>query len=69
MEELIVTKDELVAMFEHEELKDDSHGWLLNGMEVEIIAIHDADPKYVQNVTNAQYYKIVPKLANSSFTK
>jgi len=61
MEELIITKDELVVMFEHEELKDDNLGWLLNGMPIDIIAIHDTDPKYLQNVTNAQYYKLVPK--------
>ena len=61
MEDLIITKDELVMMFEYGELKDDNDGWLLNGMKVEIIAIHDTDPKYIQNVTNAQYYKLIEK--------
>jgi hypothetical protein len=62
MEDKIITKDELVSMFEHGELKDDINGWLLNGMPIEIIAIHEADPKYIQNVTNAQYYKLVQKI-------
>jgi len=61
MEELIITKNELVVMFERGELRDDTKGWLLNGVQVDIIAIHDTDPKYIQNVTNAQYYKLVPK--------
>ncbi len=61
MEDLIVTKDELVTMFEHGELKDDNDGWLLNELKIDIIAIHDTDPKYIQNVTNAQYYKLVEK--------
>ncbi len=48
-------------MFENDELKDDNHGWLLNGLEIQIVAIHDTDPKYIQNVTNAQFYKLVEK--------
>ena len=61
MEELVITKDELVIMFESGELKDDLEGWLFNDMPVEIIAIHDTDPKYIQNITNAQYYKLILK--------
>ena len=61
MEELIVTKEELVTMFENEELKDDNNGWLLHGKEVSIVALHESDPKYIQNITNAQYYKLVLK--------
>jgi predicted metal-dependent RNase len=63
MEELIITKDELVVMFENQELKDELDGWFLNGMPIEIIAIHDTDPKYIQNVTSANYYKLVPKIS------
>jgi len=61
MDEIIVTKEELVILFERDELKDDNEGWLLNSMPVQIVAIHDTDPKYLQNVTNAQYYKLVQK--------
>ncbi len=61
MEDFIVTKEELIRMFEYEELKDDNSGWLLNGINVDIIAIHDSDPKYLHDVTSSQYYKIVYK--------
>jgi len=61
MDDLIVTKEELVSMFEHGELRDDNEGWLLNSLRIDIIAIHDTDPKYIQNVTNSQYYKLVEK--------
>jgi len=62
MEDLIVTKDELVNMFALGELKDDNSGWLLNGMPIDIVALHDTDPKYITDVTNAQYYKLVGKI-------
>ncbi len=61
MEDLIITKDDLVRMFESKELQDDNYGWLLNGLHVEIVAIHESDPKYIHDVTNAQYYKIIQK--------
>ncbi len=48
-------------MFESEELKDDNQGWLLNGIYVDIVAIHESDPKYLHDVTSAQYYKIIIK--------
>ncbi len=59
MSDLVVSKEELLNMFEREELKDDSKGWLLNGMKVEIVAIHETDPKYLHDVTDAQYYKLI----------
>jgi len=61
MEDLIVTKNELVSMFDSGELKDTSDGWSLNGLLIEIIAIHDTEPKYIQNITNAQNYKLIFK--------
>ena len=61
MEDLIITKEELVRMFESGELKDSNEGWLLNGMYVEIVAIHETDPKYLHDVTSAQYYKLIKK--------
>jgi hypothetical protein len=61
MEEQIVSKDELVEMFSLGVLEDNEQkGWLLYGEEVQIIALHEVDPKYVQDVTNAHYYKLVP---------
>ena len=61
MEEITLSKDQLVELFEIEKIKDTQDGWLyLDSILVNIIAIHDKDPKYVYNVTNAEYYKITP---------
>ncbi len=61
MEEQIVSKDELVEMFSLGVLEDhETKGWLLYGQEIQIIALHETDPKYMQDVTNANYYKLVP---------
>lgn len=61
MEEIIVTKAELVEMFEKHTLEDGKKGWLMKGKVVEIIALHEIDPKFLQDITNAKYYKIIPK--------
>ena len=61
MEELIVTKDELVEMFETEKLKDTGNSWLMDGKEVDIIALHDVDPKFLQDISNAKFYKLISK--------
>lgn len=61
MEELIVSKDELVAMFEDEKIVDSGRGWMMDNKEVEIIALHDIDPKFLQDITNAKFYKILVK--------
>jgi hypothetical protein len=61
MEEQIVSKDELVEMFSLGVLEDDeARGWLLYGQEIQIIALHETDPRYINDVTNANYYKLVP---------
>jgi hypothetical protein len=61
MEELIVTKEELVQMFETEKLKDTGKGWLMDDKEIDIIALHEVDPKFLQDITNAKFYKLTPK--------
>ncbi len=61
MDDVTVTKEQLIEMFAFGELKDDNSGWLLNEMPVDIIAIHDSDPKYITDVTNSEYYKLVYK--------
>ena len=61
MEEQIVSKDQLVEMFSLGVLEDhEKRGWLLYEQEIQIIALHETDPKYMQDVTNAEYYKLVP---------
>lgn len=61
MEEIIISKEELVQMFEDEKIVDTGRGWLMEGEEVDILALHDVDPKFLQDVTNAKFYKIIPK--------
>jgi len=58
MEELTVAKEELVEMFENGRIVDSGRGWRMDNHEVEIIALHEIDPKFLQDVTNAKLYKI-----------
>ncbi|MBI3874317.1 MAG: hypothetical protein HY307_04880 [Arcobacter sp.] len=61
MEEIIVAKDQLVEMFLSNDIQDSNLGWLYqDDFYVNIIALHEKDPKYVFDVTDAQYYKISP---------
>lgn len=61
MEEFIVAKEELIMMFEDEKIVDSGKGWMMGDNEVEIIALHDVDPKFLQDITNAKFYKIIVK--------
>ena len=61
MEELIVSKEELVQMFESQELTDTGRAWIMDGKEINIIALHDVDPKFLQDITNSKFYKLVLK--------
>ena len=58
MEELTVAKEKLVEMFESGIIVDSGRGWIMDNLEVEIIALHEVDPKFLQDVTNAKLYKI-----------
>ncbi len=58
MEEVVVSKEELVEMFESERIIDSGRGWIMDDKEVEIIALHEVDPKFLQDVTNSKLYKI-----------
>lgn len=61
MEELIISKEELIQLFESQKIEDTGHGWLMEGKAIEIIALHDVEPKFLQNVTNAKFYKLIIK--------
>jgi len=61
MEELIVSKEELVQLFEEDKISDTGRGWLMDGKLVDIVALHDVDPKFLQDVTNAKFYKLIFK--------
>lgn len=60
MEEQTVSKNEIVEMFSLGVLEDNENGWLLYGQEIQIIALHESDPKYIKDVTDANFYKLVP---------
>jgi len=61
MKEILVSKDELIELFIKEDIRDTLDGWLYKDkILINIIALHDKDPKYIYNVTNAHYYKILP---------
>lgn len=61
MEETIVSKEDLITMFEDEVIIDSGKGWIMDEKEIEIIALHDIDPKFLQDITNAKFYKIIVK--------
>lgn len=61
MEEMIVPKQELIKMFEEHKVEDTGHGWIMDGKVVEIIALHEVEPKFLQDITNAKFYKLIIK--------
>jgi hypothetical protein len=64
MEEKIVLKEDLIELFEKQKILDTGKGWMMENREVEIIALHDVDPKFLQDVTNAKFYKLILKEGN-----
>ena len=61
MEELIISKEELIQLFEDNVIEDTGRAWMMEGKEIDIIALHDVDPKFLQDVTNAKFYKLILK--------
>ncbi|MDD2887886.1 MAG: hypothetical protein PHG81_10060 [Aliarcobacter sp.] len=61
MEELLISKEELIQLFESQVIVDTGRGWLMEGKVVDIIALHDIEPKFLQDVTNAKFYKLIIK--------
>lgn len=61
MEELLVSKEELIQLFESQVIEDTGRGWLMDGKVVDIIALHDIEPRFLQDVTNAKFYKLIIK--------
>lgn len=62
MKEFTISKEELKKLFKEKKLLDTNNGWYYNDIEIEIIAIHDKDVKYIEDLFNANYYKIREKL-------
>ena len=61
LEDIIVSKDELLDLFETEKIIDTGKGWYMDNSFVNIIALHEIEPNFLQNITNAKFYKIVKK--------
>ena len=61
MEELIVSKEELIQLFENQKILDTGRGWLMEGKFIDIIALHDVEPKFLQDISNAKFYKLIIK--------
>lgn len=61
LEDIIVSKDELLELFETEKIIDTGKGWYMDNSFVNIIALHEIEPKFIQNITNAKFYKIIKK--------
>ncbi|CAM3511268.1 hypothetical protein [Arcobacter aquimarinus] len=61
MEEMIVPKQELIKMFEEHKIEDTNKGWIMDGKVIEIIALHEVEPKFLQDITNAKFYKLIIK--------
>lgn len=61
MEEQILSKEEIIELFKNEVIIDTGRAWLMDGKEVEIIALHEIEPKYLQDLANAKFYKIIKK--------
>jgi len=60
MEEFKVSKEELHKMFEKKEILDTNKGWFYKNQEVEIIAIHTIEKRYLQDMMNSDFYRIKP---------
>lgn len=62
MEEKIVTKQEIIDLFEKRILVDSGKGWFYKidnrNLEVDIMAIHEVEPKYLTDMYRAENYKI-----------
>ena len=61
MKELIISKEELIQLFETQKIEDTGKQWLMEGKVIDIIALHDIEPKFLQDVTNAKFYKLIIK--------
>lgn len=61
MEELIISKEELIQLFESQKIEDTGRAWIMEGKVIDIIALHEVEPKFLQDVTNAKFYKLIIK--------
>lgn len=65
--EKIVSREDLINLFRSDKIEDTKQGWLMDGYIIDIIALHNIEPKYLQDITRAENYKIVKKLPISYY--
>ena len=58
MQELIVSKEELVELFMSDKIIDTGKGWFMDDNFVDIIALHEVEPKFLQDLANAVNYAL-----------
>ena len=61
IEDKIISSEELKQMFKKGEILDTDDGWYYKNNEIEIIAIHDKEIKYVTDMLHSKNYKIRTK--------
>ena len=59
MHEIVVSRDELIQLFEDDLILDTNKGWLFDDMIVEIVALHEQEIKYLHDVTKSNFYKLI----------
>lgn len=64
MQEIIVSKEELIELFEKEKIIDTGKGWYMDDSFIDIIALHEIEPKFLQDLANVKLYKIIKKKNN-----
>jgi hypothetical protein len=57
--EIIVSRDELLQLFDDDLIIDTKNGWLFDDMIVQIVALHEQDPRFIHDVSNANLYKLI----------
>ncbi len=60
-QEEIIPKEDLIRMFDDYKIIDTGTAWMMGNKEVEIVALHEVDPKFLQDVANAKFYKLIYK--------
>ena len=61
MQGIIVSKEELIEQFEKEKIIDTGESWYMEDSFIDIIALHEIEPKFLQDLANAKLYKIIKK--------
>jgi hypothetical protein len=57
--EIIVSREELIQLFEDDLILDTHDGWLFDNMIIEIVALHEQEVKYLHDVTKTDFYKLI----------